>query len=506
MLNTIDNFLNKITMYRLILYYLIFLIFIAGILGHFGLLPYGPLALFFSTSVLILLSWMVNSLFAYILKVQTNSESVYITALILVLIITPPQTGSFITALPFLFWAAVWSQAGKYIFNIDKKHLFNPAALAVVITSFAMNQSATWWIGTPAMFFFVLLGGLLIIRKVRRFDAVIAFVAAAIVSILALSWNSGNPLSTIYKSILYSPLIFLAAVMLTEPLTMPPTRDGRIAYGILVGWLFAPQTHFGSFYFTPELALLAGNIFTYVISPKGRHVLKLKKIVVAGEGIYDFVFESNRQFNFAPGQYMEWTLGHNRADSRGNRRYFTIASSPTEREIILGVKFYDKPSSYKKALLAMKPGDEIVAGQLAGDFTLPNNPKEKLVFIAGGIGVTPFRSMLKYLTDKNEQRSVTLFYSNRTDKEIVYQNILSDAWKKFGLKIICNITGTPPKDWQGYTGYITPELVAKEVPDYKERIFYISGSHTMVTTFKKTLTQIGVPRAKIKTDFFPGLA
>ncbi len=506
MINSIDNFLNKITMYRLVLYYLIGLIVVAGILGFFGILPYSPVALLFSTFVLILVSWIINSLFAGILKVQTNSESVYITALILVLIITPPQAGAFMAALPFLFWAAVWSQASKYIFNIGNKHLFNPAALAVVITSFAINQSATWWIGTPAMFLFVLVGGLLMIRKVRRFDAVIAFTAAAIAVIFALSASSGNPFATVYKSIIYSPLVFLAAVMLTEPLTMPPTRDGRIAYGILVGWLFAPQTHFGSFYPTPELALIFGNIFTYIISPKGRHVLKLKETIEAGEDIYDFVFESDRKFNFTPGQYMEWTLGHDPADNRGNRRYFTIASSPTEKETILGVKFYDKSSSYKKALMAMKPGDEIVAGQLAGDFTMPKDPKEKLVFIAGGIGVTPFRSMLKYLTDKNEQRSITLMYSNRTAEEIVYQDVLHDAWKKLGLKIICTLTGTPPQGWQGYTGYITPALVAKEVPDYKERTFYISGSHTMVTGFKKTLAQMGVPRTKIKTDFFPGLA
>src|SRR5258708_34079548 len=110
---------------------------------------------------------------------------------------------------------------------------------------------------------------------------------------------------------------------------------------------------------------------------------------------------------------MEWTVGHAHSDTGGNRRYFTLASSPTEKEVHLGVRFYDPSSSFQRAVVELPAGSTIVAGQVAGEFTLPKDPQKKLVFIAGGIGITPFRSMVKYLLDRDEKRAITLFYSNR---------------------------------------------------------------------------------------------
>ena len=179
---------------------------------------------------------------------------------------------------------------------------------------------------------------------------------------------------------------------------------------------------------------MAGNVVTYAISPKGRYVMELVDKIDEGEGVRDFVFVSDRKVAFEPGQYLEWTLGHDRVDSRGNRRYFTIASSPTERTVSLGIKFYDRPSSFKSAMLAMRPGDKITASQLAGEFILPKDPKKKLVFIAGGIGITPFRSMLKYLIDHNEKRSIVTVYSCNTVDEISYKKVLMQAEKQLGCK------------------------------------------------------------------------
>lgn len=506
MLKKIDNFLNQITMYRLILYYLTALWLVALVASYFGVLSFGPLALLFSTVILIVVSWLVNWLCAAFLKVQLNVESVYITAFILALIITPPQANHYSAIIPFLFWVAVWAAASKYIFNFNNKHIFNPTAVAVVITSITMNQSASWWIGTAWLLPFVLVGGLLVIRKVRKFDAVIGFWLAALTAMAALT--AGNGLNTVWHGIVDSPLIFLAAVMLTEPLTMPPTRDGRIAYGVLVGWLFAPQVHFGSWYPTPEIALLIGNVFSFLISPKGRYVLFLKEKKEVGVGTYDFIFKQVKPLVFKPGQYLEWTLGHRQPDARGNRRYFTIASSPTEPDLRLGVKFYQNPSSFKQKLLSLNVGDQIVAGNLAGDFVLPDNCQKKLVFLAGGIGITPFRSMLKYLVDRGEKRDIIFMYSNRTQSEIVYGDVLAEAKENLKVKMVGALTDEAqvPADWPGHRGYIDAKLIASEVPDYLERYFYISGSHVMVSAFKETLIGLGVRRSRIKTDFFPGLA
>jgi len=172
----------------------------------------------------------------------------------------------------------------------------------------------------------------------------------------------------------------------------------------------------------------------------------------------------------------------------------------------------------------MKAGDTIVAGQLAGDFTMPRDSRQKLAFIAGGIGITPFRSMVKYLVDKNDRsmakdgakkssnykrRDVVLLYSNRTAAEIAYKNIFDEAAEKIGMKTIYAITAEEPKnekinEEEFVYGRITAELIRREIPDYRERIFYISGTHAMTTAFEKTLAEMNIPRSHIKIDFFPG--
>jgi ferredoxin-NADP reductase len=394
--------------------------------------------------------------------------------------------------------------ASKYLFAIGKKHLFNPAAFAVALTAVVINEPATWWIGgTIAMMPLVVGGGLLIVRKIRRFDLVLSFAAVAFATIIATT-SSADYMTAIAQTILHSSFFFLAFVMLTEPLTSPPTATLRILYGALVGFLFAPNIHLGSFYLTPEIALLVGNVFSYVVSPKGRFMLTLTAIEQASTDVYDFVFKPDRSFSFRPGQYLEWTLSHCHADDRGNRRYFTIASAPTEETVRLGVKFYNPSSTFKHALAGMKVGDKISAAHLAGGFVLPKKPDTKLVFIAGGIGITPFRSMIHYLLDKKEARPITILYANKTQADVAYKDILDRARVELGIKTVYSLSAEKTSVPGMVNGSLDPLLIAREVPDYRDRMFYISGPHAMVDAFKKTLVEMGVSRFKIKSDFFPG--
>ncbi len=507
MLTKFDHFLNKTTMYRLVLYYAEFLLIVAFALAVFGLLPFSPLALWISTVTITATCLAFNKLFARIYNVQTNMESVYITALILALIISPPALKNYFTSFGFLFWASAWAMAAKYILAIKNKHLFNPVAFGVAITAITLHQSASWWVGTASMLIFVIIGGFLVIRKVQREYTVATFLIVALASILVLTLGF-NPITTLYSVLVRSPILFFAAAMLTEPLTMPPTRNGRIMYGALVGVLFAPQMHIGSLYMTPELALLFGNILSYLLSPKGRYVMTLIGKKKIGTGIYNFIFRPDKKIKFKPGQYFEWTLGQKHTDNRGNRRYFTIASSPTENEVMLGIKFYENPSSFKTELLSMNIGDTLMASQLAGDFVLPKDPNVKLVFIAGGIGVTPFRSMLKWMVDKDEKRSVTLIYSNSNKEEISYADVFEQAKKKLGLKTIFTLTNLSniSANWTGEKGPINANMIARKIPNFKECTFYISGSHPLINACKENLKILGVSKSKIKTDFFPGLA
>jgi len=206
---------------------------------------------------------------------------------------------------------------------------------------------------------------------------------------------------------------------------------------------------------------------------------------------------------------MEWTFAHKKPDNRGNRRYFTLASSPTELTVRIGLKFYPEMSSYKQNLLSMKQNDIIVASQRAGDFTLSRNKKQKLVFIAGGIGITPFRSMLKYLLDTNnlkERRDIVLFYSNKKIEDVAYTDVLDYAYETLGIKTVYTLTDTEslPTNWLGEKGFIDANMIRKYVPDFMERKFYISGPHMMVATFEKMLRDMGIKSSSIKIDFFPG--
>ncbi|MDE2026269.1 MAG: FAD-dependent oxidoreductase, partial [Patescibacteria group bacterium] len=198
-------------------------------------------------------------------------------------------------------------------------------------------------------------------------------------------------------------------------------------------------------------------------------------------------------------------LPHDKIDTRGNRRYFTIASSPTEESVHLGVKFNANGSSFKRALARMDGVTPIVASQLAGDFTLPSDQKEKLVFIAGGIGITPFRSMIKYCVDTKQNRSIVLFYANKLFSEIAYADVF-EAARTIGIRTVYTLTDTQsvPSNWRGRTGRVTKQMIEEEIPDYRERTFYLSGPHAMVTGFEETLHSLGVSQIRIKKDFFPG--
>ncbi len=503
MIKAIDRFLDHQTMYRLVLCYLVTLLGTALVLGLFKILPQDPVALTLTTVGMLIVCWITNRVFAATFHVPANNESPYITALILALILDPVAAID-LKRIAAVVLACVWAISSKFILAIGRKHLFNPAALGVALTALLLDQPATWWVGgNLPLLPVVLLGGFLIMRKLRRLDLISTFVGVALTTILA---TTGPPqyLTALAETLGSSPLLFFAFVMLTEPLTAPTTRWPRIAFAAIVGFLFAPNIHVGSFYFTPELALLTGNLFAHAVGPKGRLVLTLESIEQSAVDSYDFIFRSPRRFAFRAGQYLEWTLGLDRPDNRGNRRYFTIASAPTEDSLRLGVKFYPRSSAFKQALAMMTPGSTIHASQLAGDFTLPADPQTKIAFLAGGIGITPFRSMLQYLIDSRERRPIILLYGVETQRDVAYRDVLFAAKRELGISTVLAVA----RDAEGrqYPGYIDARLVRLAIPDYLERIFYISGPQVMVKALREELRAMGVRRSKIKVDYFPGFA
>jgi ferredoxin-NADP reductase/Na+-translocating ferredoxin:NAD+ oxidoreductase RnfD subunit len=486
-----------------VLYYLVALVAVALVLGMVGFLPFDAISLAASVFVAVAACMLTNRLFARVFDVPANAESAIITALILALILDPVgiTDGRGLAGIAF---AGVWAMAAKFILAIGRRHVFNPAALGVFLTGALLDQPATWWVGGHlAPLPVVLVGGLLVVRKIRRFDLVAVYLIANLLTVLATTAPAdfGSALSETFLS---SPLFFFAFVMLTEPLTAPGKRWQRLLFGAVVGILGAPNVHVGTFYLTPELALLAGNLLAFALAPQGRFALTLERIEHAAGDAYDFIFRSDRRVVFEAGQYLEWTLGLDHSDNRGNRRYFTIASSPTEKRIRLGVKFYPEASAFKQGLADMALGERIFAAQVAGDFTLPSNPNAKLVFLAGGIGITPFRSMLQYLIDKGEVRPIVVLYANERADDICYRDVLSTAERELGIPT--EFVVAKDADPYHHPGYIDARLIRALVPDFAERIFFVSGPRAMVQAVRNQLLELGVHRSKIKLDFFPGFA
>jgi ferredoxin-NADP reductase len=330
------------------------------------------------------------------------------------------------------------------------------------------------------------------------------FLGAFLVFNVGLALLQGLTLDMIPQSLLFvlgqTSLLFFAAVMFTEPMTSPKRFPLQVVYAAIVAFLYQPQLTILGQNLTPEEALLVGNLFSYIVSPSFKVRLPLKDARLIGKGIWSFTFEKPKGFTHRPGQYMEWTMRVPRNDGRGSRRHFSLASSPTEPDIMIAARFTSPTSRYKQVMAEMEQGALITAGELGGDFVLPKDPSIPLAFIAGGIGITPFRSMLKYMADKGERRDVVLLYSNYREDEIVFQDVLCDA-ENLGVKIVHTLTdpqNVRPR-WKGRTGFVTAEVIRQEVPNLASRHVFVSGSPGMVNTMKKALKEAGVPRGDRKS-------
>lgn len=276
-LGVVDQLLRRWSLYRFALYVLLFLYGSAVVLSALGFLSYSPVDLLWSVVVALAVCWGANTVFAKVFEASTKLESPLITALILALIITPSKLSDGFSGVVFLGWACLLAIASKYVVAVEKRLVFNPAAFAVALTALTVSQSASWWIGTPPMIPFVVLAGLLLVRKAARFDLVVSFFAVSVATTIAAALlGEGDAGESFQHLVLHSSLFFFAFIMLTEPMTLPLTGTHRKWYGALVGFLFVPSVHIWSLYFTPELALLAGNLFSFIIGPKVKKLLNQK--------------------------------------------------------------------------------------------------------------------------------------------------------------------------------------------------------------------------------------
>ncbi len=230
----------------------------------------------------------------------------------------------------------------------------------------------------------------------------------------------------------------------------------------------------------------------------------VKKVIKRTPNIKTFRFATHgEQVSYEAGQYLYVNI---RIGGREATHHFTISSSPTETLMSGYLEFTKKitTSDYSQALDKMEPGSWAKLRGPEGRFTLSRGG-HKLAFLSGGIGITPLRSMLRYIADKQLDRDVVLIYGNDKWENIAFREELDDIAESFGKIRVEYVLSGPevPAGWKGRRGYITRHIVTELVPDYTERTFYVSGPPKMVLGLEGQLSTI-VDSDRIERDYFPG--
>ncbi|HMH31321.1 MAG TPA: FAD-dependent oxidoreductase [Methylomirabilota bacterium] len=215
--------------------------------------------------------------------------------------------------------------------------------------------------------------------------------------------------------------------------------------------------------------------------------------------IRTFYFRPEKPMHYTAGQFTELTIHHKNPDNRGIKRWFTLSSSPTEELLSITTKHAaGKSSSFKKALFKLEPGTELNMADPMGDFVLPKLIQTPLVFVAGGIGITPFHSILSWLADTNETRPIRLLYGVNNEDEIIFQSTFDKAGTKPTI-----IVSQPSSAWGGERGQLSAELIlGLEKPD-EDSLVYVSGPEPMVEKLEKDLKKAGLKKHQFVGDFFP---
>lgn len=217
------------------------------------------------------------------------------------------------------------------------------------------------------------------------------------------------------------------------------------------------------------------------------------------ENIRTFYFKPERQLDYTAGQFIELTLKHKNPDKRGQKRWFTLSSSPTQELLSITTKWADEQqSSFKKALWQLEPGDTLEMSEAMGDFVLPKLIQTKLVFVAGGIGITPFHSIFNWLSDTEEERSIKLIHAVRNEDEIIFQR----TFERAGVHAT-TIVSEPSSAWGGERGRLDAEKIIGLTQPDEDTLIYVSGPEQMVESLEKDLKKAGIKPAQLVLDFFP---
>jgi ferredoxin-NADP reductase len=233
---------------------------------------------------------------------------------------------------------------------------------------------------------------------------------------------------------------------------------------------------------------------------------KLKKKETLAEGTMGFYFARPADFQFKAGQYADLTLiDPAETDAEGNIRSLSIASAPEEDYLLFATRMRD--TAFKRFLRTAPDDAEVRIEAPMGSFTLHNNVSKPAVFLAGGIGITPFSSILRHAAMARLPHKLYLFYSNRRPEDAAFMDLLSGLEKQNpNYKFIPSMSemGKSAQAWNGETGFIDREMLARHLASLQGPIYYIAGPPAMVAAMRQMLSGAGVDEDDIRTEEFAG--
>lgn len=506
--------LGRVSMYRLALGSLAGLAVVALGLSAFGLVVPAPVELLVSAGVLAGVGIGSDIVAHALAKRPLRLESSLITAGILLFVLRPTTEPMGLLGLAIASLAAV---ASKYLVVWRGRHIVNPAAFGATVVTVvsallpldAGIGASAWWIGSPLMLAPVLLLGVLVLLRTEKLLMAGVFGLAAFgVGFLrtAVQMHQAglqlNAAAVAWQLVSASPLVFLAAFMLSEPLTLPPRRWQQLVVAVVVGVGVGWPIPVGYVTLGQERALLIGNLVAFALARRRALRLRLRGTRQLTPSTRELTFHAEGAPRFAAGQYVELEVPHRRPDARGTRREFSIVSAPEDLPTmrIAYRNDADPQSSYKNALAAVAPGSHLDATGVWGDFLLPADPTRPLLLIAGGIGITPFISHLRHLKATGETRDVTLVYAVGHSSELAFRDEIEAA----GIPVVvfCSGDGSGlPEPWQVRSGQrLNAETLVEIVPDLAERHCFVSGPPRLVADLIPALSTA----RSITTDAFAG--
>jgi len=219
--------------------------------------------------------------------------------------------------------------------------------------------------------------------------------------------------------------------------------------------------------------------------------------------VKSFRFRIKEDVDFKPGQFFFVTI---KVEGTERTKHFSFSNSPTEKGYIEFTKRITG-SEFSGALDRLKAGDWARLKMPYGSFTFEGE-YEKIAFLSGGIGITPIRSICKFATDMRLPTDIVLLYGNNKEQDIIFRQDLDEMERvNKNMRIAYTLTSQDidRQAWHGRTGYIDEKMIKEEIPDYKERTFYICGPPKMVGSLVNVLdNKLSMQEDKIKTENFVG--